>query len=216
MVLKKHHIILKNEHTFANIITFLLPQYLLKTGLVYFFDKAPNKPNYTFLKPISESALKNLGEDDNLIISSSENNEVEVLKNNGVIDKNTYIHLSISGGSSLHKSLSILNDCMLANKDNKNFLIWLDPLSEEVFYNGKNFFEMSIYKLNSKRILAVIEFSIFKNEIFLRLLKKLLHEKLSFEEALKNEKFFVHTKQRIKKLQTEIFNNLDKTVNLIP
>lgn len=125
------------------------------------------------------------------------------------LDHELVVHTVIAGSQSLSDTLS--GFVLLVEKFpvETTFVVWLNPYWGPIEHQGKSFENMKAYTDNKDRISAVIKLPKLKAETFGRDLAEVLERRVTFDEALSNEKLSIMTRQRLKSLRRELFELMD-------
>jgi len=124
------------------------------------------------------------------------------------------VHTVITGGQALLDTVNGFSQ--LAGQFPKNvlFVVWLNPFWGSVEHNGKSFEQMKAYNENKERVSAIIHVPTLKDETYGRDLTEMLQERLTFDEALTSSSRTIMTRQRLKIVRDQLFNQLDNAVVL--
>ena len=135
-----------------------------------------------------------------------ENNAVDVLTQAG---KQLYVHTVITGGQGLVDTL--LGFRSLADStSNRNIIVWLNEYFGRIEWDGKRFEEMSAYTESVDKVFGSIHLERRNQDTFGRDLEDVISRKLTLDEAIKDGPFSIMTKQRIKVMQRDWFEQLDR------
>ncbi len=130
----------------------------------------------------------------------------EFLKNSG---HELVIHTVVTGGQALLDTLNGFNAIMKQFPNDISSVVWLNPYWGKIRQDGKDFESMKAYLDNKARISAIIKIPEYKPETFGVDLKEILQEKLTFDEALANEKIFIMVRQRLEIIRKDFFDQLE-------
>lgn len=119
------------------------------------------------------------------------------------------VHTVIAGGDRLDDTINGL--VTLCNKLplTVKIVVWLNEYFGPIEVAGKPFEEFKIYENNQEKILGIINIRDLDSDLFKADLLKKNALKLTFEEGIKSEEFYILSKQRLKMIQREIFEQLD-------
>lgn len=119
------------------------------------------------------------------------------------------IHTVITGGQALHDTVHGFTQLANQLQEQVSFVVWLNPYWGPVTHDGKEFEHMKAYKDNKDRIGALIRVPTLKEETFGRDLTEMLQERLTFDEALALPSKTIMTRQRLKIIRDQLFNQLE-------
>mgnify|MGYP005993833875 CR=1 FL=1 len=122
------------------------------------------------------------------------------------------IHTVITGGQAF--SDTVHGFSQLANQfpEDVKFVVWLNPYWGTIESNGKTFEQMKVYKDNKDRIIALLSIPELKEETFGFDLSQMLQKKDTFEAAISSPENSIMTRQRLKMIRTELYNQLDQAM----
>lgn len=118
-------------------------------------------------------------------------------------------HAVIAGDNRLDDTINGL--VTLCNKlpTTVKIVVWLNEYFGPIEVDGKPFEEFKIYENNRKKIHGIIKIKGQDSDFFKADLLKKNALKMTFEEAIKSEEFYLISKRRLKTIQREIFDQLD-------
>ena len=122
------------------------------------------------------------------------------------------IHTVITGGQALLDTVNGFSQLISHFQENTQFVVWLNPYWGVVEKAGKNFDQMKAYIENKNRVSAIIQIPALKQETYGRDLTDMLQERLTFDEALAMPSRTIMTRQRLKIVRDQLFNQLDNAV----
>ena len=134
-----------------------------------------------------------------------ENNAVDVLTQAG---KRLYIHTVITGAQGLLDTLLGFKS-LAASTSDRNIVVWLNEYFGRIEGNGKRFEDMSAYKDSSEKVFGSVHLARRNQDTFGRDLEEVISRKLTLDEAIKDGPFSIMTKQRIKVMERDWFEQLD-------
>ncbi|MBN8649055.1 MAG: hypothetical protein J0L55_13965 [Caulobacterales bacterium] len=119
------------------------------------------------------------------------------------------VHTVIAGGDRLDDTINGL--VTLCNKlpSNMKIVVWLNEYFGPIEVAGKPFEGFKIYENNREKIHGIVKIREQDSDLFKADLLKKNALKMTFEEGIKSEEFYVLSKQRLKMIQREIFEQLD-------
>lgn len=139
------------------------------------------------------------------------NQVTELLKQ---LDHELVVHTVITGGQALLDTINGFAQLVKQFPDEVKFVVWLNPYWGKIQLEGKTFEQMKVYKDNKERISALVSIPELKEETFGRDLSEMLQQKITFKEAIESPKRNIMTRQRLKLVREQIFNQLDNVAVL--
>lgn len=124
------------------------------------------------------------------------------------------VHTVITGGQALLDTVNGFAQLASQFSDNVLFVVWINPYWGAVEHDGKNFEQMKSYNDNKERISAIIQIPTLKEETYGRDMTEMLQERLTFNEAITSPARTIMTRQRLKIVRDEIFNQLENAAVL--
>ena len=118
------------------------------------------------------------------------------------------IHTVITGGQALLDTVSGFAQLITQFPDQALFIIWLNPYWGEIEHEGKTFEKMKAYTANKDKVSAIVQLPTLKEDTFGKDLSDLLQERLTFDEALESDSLNIMTRQRLKIIKSQIFNQM--------
>jgi hypothetical protein len=134
-----------------------------------------------------------------------ENNVRTLLREAG---KRLCVHTVITGGQALGDTLKGFAELASTTSD-RSIVIWLNEFFGRIEDNGKTFVEMAVCKQNENKILGSIAVPKRNQDTFGRDMEEMIARKQTFDEAIKSGDFSIMTKQRLKVIQRDLFEQLD-------
>ncbi|HAU0949080.1 TPA: ArsA-related P-loop ATPase [Legionella pneumophila] len=119
------------------------------------------------------------------------------------------IHTVITGGQAFFDTINGFAQLIEQFGNEARFVIWLNPFWGAVTHEGKAFEQLKAYKDNKDNISALIQIPDLKKETYGRDLTDLLQQKLTFDEALAIPEKSIMTRQRLKIIRDQLFEQLD-------
>jgi hypothetical protein len=135
-----------------------------------------------------------------------ENNAVEVLTRAG---KRLFVHTVITGGQALLDTLYGFKSLVDSTSD-QNIIVWLNEYFGRIARDGKCFVEMGAYKDSADKVFGSVHLTRRNQDTFGRDLEEVISRKLTLEEAIKDGPFSIMSKQRLKVMQRDWFEQLDR------
>ena len=122
--------------------------------------------------------------------------------------KRLCVHTVITGGQALGDTLKGFAELASTTSD-RSIVIWLNEFFGRIEDNGKTFVEMAVCKENEHKIMGSIAVPKRNQDTFGRDMEEMIARKQTFEEAIKSGNFSIMTKQRLKVVQRDLFEQLD-------
>jgi hypothetical protein len=138
----------------------------------------------------------------NYILESS---AVDVLTRAG---KRLYVHTVITGGQALLDTLHGFKSLADSTSD-RNIIVWLNEYFGRIERDGKRFEEMGAYRESESKVFGSVHLAKRNQDTFGRDLEDVISRKLTLDEAIKGGPFSIMTKQRLKVMQRDWFEQLD-------
>ena len=134
-----------------------------------------------------------------------ENNLRTLLREAG---KRLCVHTVITGGQALEDTLKGFSE-LAATTSDRSIVIWLNEYFGRIEQNGKTFIEMAVCKENQDKILGSIGVLKRNQDTFGRDMEEMIARKQTFDEAIQSSDFSIMTRQRLKVVQRDLFEQLD-------
>lgn len=135
-----------------------------------------------------------------------ENNAVEILTQAG---KRLYVHTVITGGQALLDTLHGFKSLADSTSD-RNIIVWLNEYFGRIERGGKRFEDMGAYKDSADKVFGSVHLTRRNQDTFGRDLEEVISRKLTLDEAIKDGPFSIMTKQRLKVMERDWFEQLDQ------
>jgi hypothetical protein len=135
-----------------------------------------------------------------------EHNIVTVLNDAG---RRLIIHNVITGGHAQEDTLTGFRK-LADTTSARNLVVWINEYFGRVEAGGKGFLDMVVSKQNAGKVLGSVAIPRRTPETFGRDIEEMISRKQTFDEAIESGETFLMTKQRLKIVQREIFEQLDK------
>jgi hypothetical protein len=120
-----------------------------------------------------------------------------------------YVHTVITGGQALLDTLNGFHE-LAQSTGERNIVVWVNEYFGRVEAEGKKFSEMAAYRDNAEKVCGAIVFSKRNQDTFGRDVEEMIAAKLTFNEAIGTGKFPIMAKQRLKIVQRDLFDQLDR------
>jgi hypothetical protein len=134
-----------------------------------------------------------------------ENRVLDLLSHGG---RRIYVHTVITGGQALLDTLNGFKS-LADSTSEQNIVIWLNEFFGRIERDGKRFDEMGAYKERDAKVYGSVHLVKHNPDTFGRDLEDVISRKLTVEEAIKDGPFSILTKQRLRMMQREWFEQLD-------
>lgn len=118
------------------------------------------------------------------------------------------IHTVITGGQALLDTINGFAQLAGQFPAECPFVVWLNPYWGAIEHEGKKFEQMKAYTANKDRVSAIIRIPTLKEETYGRDLAEMLQARLTFDEAIAIDSLTIMTRQRLKIIRTQIFEQL--------
>jgi hypothetical protein len=135
-----------------------------------------------------------------------ENNVIDVLSHAG---KRLYVHTVITGGQSLLDTLHGFKS-LAESASERNIIVWLNEYFGRIERDGKRFEEMGAFKESESRVFGSVHLIRRNPDTFGRDLEDVISRKLTLRDAIKDGPFSIMTKQRLKMMQRDWYEQLDR------
>jgi len=134
------------------------------------------------------------------------NNVPSLLKE---MDRSLVIHTVITGGQALDDTTSGF-DALVRQfaSDPAAFVIWLNPYWGPIEHNGKSFEQLPVYITNRAKVSGIVKIPSLKAETYGRDLSEMLQAHLTFNEAVAMDSLTIMTRQRLKIIQSELYQQM--------
>src|SRR3954453_17111227 len=135
-----------------------------------------------------------------------ENNALDYLHENG---RRVLVHTVITGGQALMDTLNGFHELAQTTQD-RNIVVWINEYFGRVEAGGKKFADMAAYRDNAEKVCGAVVFTKRNQDTFGRDLEEMIAAKLTFDEAINTAKLPIMEKQRLKIVQRDLFEQLDR------
>jgi hypothetical protein len=115
----------------------------------------------------------------------------------------------ITGGQALLDTLNGFHELAQTTAE-RNIVVWVNKYFGRVEAEGKKFSEMAAYHENSEKVRGAFIFSKRNQDTFGRDVEEMIAAKLTFNEAINTAKLPIMAKQRLKIVQRDLFEQLDR------
>jgi hypothetical protein len=135
-----------------------------------------------------------------------ENSALDYLRQHG---RRVYVHTVITGGQALLDTLNGFRELAQTTQE-RNIVVWVNEYFGRVEAEGKKFSEMAAYRESSDKVCGAVVFSKRNQDTFGRDVEEMITCKLTFKEAISTAKLPIMAKQRLKIVQRDLFEQLDR------
>ena len=124
------------------------------------------------------------------------------------------VHTVITGSQALLDTVS--GFAQLASQFPREawFVVWLNPYWGPIEHEGKGFEQLKAYKDHKDRVSAIVQIPALKEETYGRDLSDMLEQRLTFDEALASDSLTIMTRQRLKIVRGQLYDQVDKAAVL--
>ena len=137
-----------------------------------------------------------------------ENNALDYLRQQG---RRVYVHTVITGGQALIDTLNGFNE-LAQTTQGRNIVVWVNEYFGRVEADGKKFSEMAAYRDNADKVCGAVIFTKRNQDTFGRDVEDMVSAKLTFQEAITTVSGTIMAKQRLKVVQRDLYEQLDRLV----
>ena len=135
-----------------------------------------------------------------------EHDVISVLNDAG---RRLYIHNVITGGQAQEETLRGFRQ-LAESTTTRNLVVWINEYFGRVESEGKGFLEMLVSKQSAGKVLGSVVIPRRTPDTFGRDIEEMITRKQTFGEAIESDQTFIMVKQRLKIVQRELFEQLDK------
>lgn len=124
-------------------------------------------------------------------------------------NKRLYIHTVITGGQALLDTLHGFHS-LAASSSQQNIVVWLNEYFGRIERDGKKFEQMTAFQESQSRVYGSVHLARRNPETFGRDMEDVISRKLTIDEAIREGPFSLVAKQRMKMMQRDWFEQLDR------
>jgi hypothetical protein len=135
-----------------------------------------------------------------------ENNVLELLCAAG---RKLYVHTVVTGGQALGDTLKGFKSLADSTAE-RNIVVWLNEYFGVIERDDKTFTDMLAYKESESKVFGVVHIAKRNQDTFGRDVEEVIARKRSFEDAIRNGKASIMSKQRLRMVQRDLFEQLDQ------
>lgn len=121
------------------------------------------------------------------------------------------VHTVITGGQALVDTVNGFAQLASQFPTEALFVVWLNPYWGPIEYEGKTFEQIKIYTTHKARVSAIIQIPDLKKETYGYDLNAMLQKRLTFDEAIAMDSLTIMTRQRLRIIKKQLFEQLDAT-----
>jgi hypothetical protein len=129
----------------------------------------------------------------------------QILRSGG---KKLYIHTVVTGGQALGDTITGFAKLAETTLD-KSIVVWINEFFGRVEHDGKRFLEMKAFTDHEAKVCGAVAIPRRNYQTFGRDVEIVIARKLTFEEAIRDGSFSLMTKQRLRVVQRDLFDQLD-------
>jgi hypothetical protein len=158
-----------------------------------------------------------LGNDDSFIVDNGASTFLPLwhyMLENGVdgvlrdANRNLLVHTVITGGQAFGDTLtgfkSLAETC-----EARNMIVWINEYFGPVERDGKKFSQMAVFVENQDKVAGTVFIPRRSPDTFGRDMEEMISRKLTFDEAVQSADFSLMSKQRLRMVQRNLFEQLD-------
>ena len=123
------------------------------------------------------------------------------------------IHTVITGGQALADTLAGF-ESLAGSCESRSLIVWVNEFFGPVEYEGTKFSQMPVFLEHKDKVAGIVLIPRFSPDTFGRDLEDMIARKLTFGEIAWASGFTLMSKQRLRMIQRELFEQLD-TLNLL-
>ncbi len=133
-----------------------------------------------------------------------ENRVIDLLKK---ADKRLYVHTVVTGGQALLDTINGFRS-LAQSTEERNVVLWINEYFGRVERDGKKFADMAAYAENAEKVFGSVHITQRNHDTFGRDVEEVIAKKLSFDEAIREGEFSLMSKQRLRVVQRDLFEQL--------
>ena len=133
-----------------------------------------------------------------------ENRVMDLLSNAG---KKLYVHTVVTGGQALLDTINGFRS-LAQSTEERTIVVWINEYFGRVERDGKTFADMAAYVENAGKVFGSVHITQRNYDTFGRDIEEVIARKLTFDEAIREGSFSLMTKQRLKVVQRDLFEQL--------
>lgn len=122
--------------------------------------------------------------------------------------KQPVIQVVIAGGLALANTMSDFAQLSEQMSSHAQIIVWLNEHFGKITHDGKTFEQSKVYLKHKDRVQAIIRLPRQNEDTFGQTIEQVIHERLTFSEALLSQSFRIMSKQRITMYRRGIYDQL--------
>jgi hypothetical protein len=123
--------------------------------------------------------------------------------------RRVFVHSVVAGGQAMSDTLNGL-ERLAQTTSQKNVIVWINEYFGEVTKDGKTFEEFKIAEEYAHKLVGSVLIRDRNPQTFGDDLRLMLEQRLTFDEAIKDERFFLVSKQRLAIVRRDLYEQLDR------
>lgn len=135
-----------------------------------------------------------------------ENSAIDFLQEQG---RSVYIHTVITGGQALQDTLNGFHELAQTTK-RRNIVLWVNEYFGRIEANGKKLSEMTAFRENAEKVHGAVIIAKRNQDTFGRDVEDMISSKKTFDEVILQSDLPIMSRQRLKVVQRDLFEQLDK------
>ncbi len=124
------------------------------------------------------------------------------------------VHTVVTGGQALKDTVTGFTQLADQFPSECTFVVWLNPYWGAIEHEGKGFEQMKAYTSKKERVSAIIQVPNLKEETYGRDFSEMLQERKTFDEAIADSGKSIMTRQRLKIVRSQLFEQLENVAIL--
>ncbi len=120
-----------------------------------------------------------------------------------------YVHTVVTGGQALGDTLKGFKSLAESSAE-RNIVVWLNEYFGVIERDGKTFTDMLAYQESESKVCGMVRIAKRNPDTFGRDVEEVIARKRTFEDAIRNGTASVMSKQRLKMVQRDLFEQLDQ------
>lgn len=124
------------------------------------------------------------------------------------------VHSVVTGGQAQDDTVNGFRQLATQFPEDADFVVWLNPYWGPIEHKGQGFEKMKAFVDNKERVTAIIQVPDLKKETYGQDFREMLNDKKTFSEALANADLPIMSRQRLKIIQKQVFDQLDNAAVL--
>ncbi|MBV9265391.1 MAG: conjugal transfer protein TraL [Acidobacteriaceae bacterium] len=123
--------------------------------------------------------------------------------------KNLYVHTVVTGGQALADTLKGFRS-LAESTSERNVIVWVNEYFGRVERDGKQFIDMNAYKESVEKVFGWVHIVKRNQDTFGRDFEEVIARKLTLREAITDAGFSLMSKQRLKVIQRDLFQQIER------